>query len=235
MRSVSVNWKATVKHGFRLASGSWKIIAMSLPTSARRCASESARRSRPAKARRRARTRPGNSTRPISASAVTLLPDPDSPTQPTTSPTSSVRSIPSTAMTGAASAPNSTRRSSISTRAMRLLSLELWIERVAQPVAHEIESEHGDENRETRESHHPGRALDELERVGEHRAPLGRRRLRPQAEEAQRGGVEDRDRDETDQERQPRAVDQPRQDVASNGIGAEDEIAAASRLPDRRR
>src|SRR5436190_598996 len=57
-----------------------------------------------------------------------------------------------------------------------LLSLELWIERVAQPVAHEIESEHSDENRKTRESHDPRRSLYELQRIGEHRAPLGRGR-----------------------------------------------------------
>ena len=39
----------------------------------------------------------GNATRPISASIVTLLPEPDSPTMPSTSPSSSVRLTPSTA------------------------------------------------------------------------------------------------------------------------------------------
>src|ERR1700687_1318903 len=75
---VSVNWNATVKHGLRLASGSLKIRAMSLPTSARRPASERPSRSRPSKLMRLARTRPGKSTSPINASAVTLLPEPDS-------------------------------------------------------------------------------------------------------------------------------------------------------------
>ena len=35
-RSTSSIWKPTVKHGLRLAIGSWKIIAMSLPTILRR-------------------------------------------------------------------------------------------------------------------------------------------------------------------------------------------------------
>ena len=34
--SVSMIWKPTVKHGFRLVIGSWKIMAMSLPTIRRR-------------------------------------------------------------------------------------------------------------------------------------------------------------------------------------------------------
>src|SRR6059036_3234108 len=66
-----------------------------------------------------------------------------------------------------------------------LLALELRIECVAQPVAHKIEREHGDENREAREGYDPRRSLYKLQCVSEHRAPLGRRRLRPQAEEAQ--------------------------------------------------
>ena len=37
-RSVSMIWKPTVKQGLRLVVGSWKIIAMSLPMIRRRCA-----------------------------------------------------------------------------------------------------------------------------------------------------------------------------------------------------
>src|SRR6185503_20773698 len=182
---------ATVKQGLRLASGSWKIIAMSLPVSALRSAADSDSSSRPANTMRRARTRPGKSTSPISASAVTLLPEPDSPTQPTISPASIVRSTSSTAVNGATTLPNSTVRPSISSKAMRL-SLELRVEGVAQAVAHQVELQHGDQDRQAGEGDDPRCPLDELERVGQHRSPLRRRRLRAQAEESECGGVEDR-------------------------------------------
>src|SRR5215468_1808434 len=188
-----MSWKATVKQGFRLASGSWKIIAISLPTSARRSASLSAVRSRPPKASRSARTRPGNSTSPIAANAVTLLPEPDSPTQPTTSPASTDKSTPSTAISGCASLPNSTRSFSISSSAISVLSsLELGIECVAQSVAHQIEGKHGDQDGEPRECDHPWGPLNELQRSRKHRAPLGRGRLRAQTEKTKGSGVQDR-------------------------------------------
>jgi hypothetical protein len=72
-----------------------------------------------------------------------------------------------------------------------LIASRLGIERVAQAVAHQVEREHRDQDREARQRDDPPRALDELERAREHRAPLGRRRLRAQAEEAERGRVED--------------------------------------------
>ncbi len=55
-----------VKHGFRLVVGSWKIIAMSLPTRRRRSRSEMPSRSLPAKRKVLARTRPGKAISPIS-------------------------------------------------------------------------------------------------------------------------------------------------------------------------
>ncbi len=58
-RSVSMIWKPIVKDGLRLVAGSWKIIAMSLPVSARRSACETARKSLPSNDSRRALTCPG--------------------------------------------------------------------------------------------------------------------------------------------------------------------------------
>ena len=103
--------------GLRLVIGSWKIIAMSPPSSARRSRARIACRSRPSKARRSARTRPGASIRPSTASAVTLLPEPDSPTMPTTSPASTEKLTSSTACSAAPGAPNSTVRRSTSSNA----------------------------------------------------------------------------------------------------------------------
>ncbi len=114
---VSISWKATVNDGFRLEVGSWKIMAISAPSSARRSRCAIARRSRPAKKSRSALTRPGSSTRPSSDSAVTLLPDPDSPTIPTTSPGAIEKLTSSTATRDAPPAANSTRRRSTSSSA----------------------------------------------------------------------------------------------------------------------
>ncbi|MGY3120698.1 hypothetical protein ACVWXQ_004635 [Bradyrhizobium sp. S3.14.4] len=83
--SASAIWKPMVSTGLRLVIGSWKIMATSLPRTSVMLASDSVSRSRPASV-----TRP--STRPLSfgmsrmmESAVTLLPEPDSPTIATVS------------------------------------------------------------------------------------------------------------------------------------------------------
>ena len=177
-------------------SGSWKIIAMSLPTIAAPRRRRERGRSRPSNASRRADTRPGKSTRPMIASAVTLLPEPDSPTRPSVSPASQ-REV--EAVDGdqrrVDGVPKSTRRSSMSSSAIAIARQrrELRVERIAQAVAHEVEREHRDQDRQARIGDHPRRALDEFQRRGEHRPPFGRRRLRAEAEEAERRGVEDRD------------------------------------------
>jgi hypothetical protein len=72
-----------VKTGFRLVSGSWKIIAMSLPRILRIVSIGIVRISRPSN-----QTSPstisagGMSSSRMIVSAVTLLPEPDSPTIP---------------------------------------------------------------------------------------------------------------------------------------------------------
>src|SRR5471032_1373315 len=115
---------------------------------------------------------------------VTLLPEPDSPTMPSTSPASSDRLTFSTACSTPALVGKLTERLSISSKAMTS-ALELGIEGVAQPIAQQIEGDHGHEDRRTREGDDPPGAQHELARIGQHGAPFGGGRLRAQSEETQ--------------------------------------------------
>src|SRR5215217_1274077 len=98
MRTDSAIWWPIVSTGLRLVIGSWKIIAMRLPRIARISLSSRPRRSRPSKATlpRTVRPRRGGRRRMID-SAVTLLPQPDSPTIPSVSPAPTSNDTPSTA------------------------------------------------------------------------------------------------------------------------------------------
>src|SRR3954471_8293656 len=71
-------------------------------------------------------------------------------------------------------------------------SLELRIQGITEPVAHQVEGEHGDENGETGIRNDPRCALDEFERGRKHRSPLRRRWLRAEAEKAECRGIENR-------------------------------------------
>ncbi len=64
-------------------------------------------------------------------------------------------------------------------------------ERVAQPVGHEVEGEHGEEDGQTGEDQGQGAREDVPVGLGEHEAPTGRRGLLAQAEKAQTGVDED--------------------------------------------
>ncbi len=85
-------WSPTVKTGFSEVIGSWKIIAISAPRMSRIVAAPAAARSMRVPSRRAKSMRPDVmrpppcSTRRITDSAVTDLPDPDSPTMATVSP-----------------------------------------------------------------------------------------------------------------------------------------------------
>ena len=80
--------------------GSWKIIEISLPRMPRMVASSTATRSTPSRRIEPPTMRPGGSaTRRIRDSAVTLLPQPDSPTMASVSPRWSENDTPSTAFT----------------------------------------------------------------------------------------------------------------------------------------
>src|SRR3546814_4779327 len=61
-------------------------------------------------------------------------------------------------------------------------------------LSEEVDGKHRDQDGEAGKGHHPPCPGDELAGVGQHGAPLGRRRLRALAEEAERRGVENRRR-----------------------------------------
>ena len=114
----------TGEHGLSEVIGSWKIRAMSRPTTARRWRGLRPSRSRPSNCNASAPTRPGSGISPISASIDTLLPEPDSPTMHRISPESMAMSTASTAWNRPRAVPNSTARLRMSSRGMpRGLSL----------------------------------------------------------------------------------------------------------------
>ena len=81
--TASAIWSPTVNTGFSDVIGSWKIIEISLPRIFASSPSWSVTRSRPSnRMRESSAIRPGRSTSRITESAVTDLPQPDSPTTP---------------------------------------------------------------------------------------------------------------------------------------------------------
>ena len=98
MRTDSAIWSPTVSTGLRLVIGSWKIMASRLPRSLRISPSSSRTRSRFSNVTLpfTVRASRGGKSRMIE-SAVTLLPQPDSPTMPSVSPGNTSNETPSTA------------------------------------------------------------------------------------------------------------------------------------------
>ena len=85
--SASRICRPIVSTGFRLVIGSWKIIAISRPRISRSSGRSSCEQVAALEARAcRSVTRPARGRMPSSASEVTLLPQPDSPTIPSVSP-----------------------------------------------------------------------------------------------------------------------------------------------------
>src|SRR5512132_80724 len=216
--SGSLIWRPIVSTGFRLVIGSWKIIAICRPLSPRISRSFILSRSRPSKRAVPERTRPARGSSPSSASAVTLLPQPDSPTIPSVSPGEISNEIPLTAWTSPLPVQNWTRRSSTErsgsldatdrlppTRPqvrepaplteLPCAAAELRIERLAQAVADQVEPEHREHDRDPGNDREPRRRLQIVVDVAEHRPPLRRRRvLRPEPEEAEARDIDDRGR-----------------------------------------
>src|SRR6202167_491940 len=133
--------------------------------------------------------------------AVMVLPQPDSPTMPRVSPSSTCKVTPSTACTTPCLSWMWVRRSSISSSAVTWLAflplLQPGLERVAERVADEVERDARQDDRDARRVNQPPvvTALDVLEAAGQHRAPVGRRRLDTEAQEAEAGQGQDRVRD----------------------------------------
>ena len=154
-RSGSAIWRPTVCSGLSAVIGSWKTIAMRSPRSAHIAALVAAR---PARARRsgccRTLARPSGS-RPISASAVIDLPQPDSPTSPASRRASSANVDAAQRLRGAARGREGDAQvaTSSSGAASRRSSRprQLRIEQVAQPVAQQVEAEHRERDRQRRD------------------------------------------------------------------------------------
>src|SRR3954471_15940758 len=102
--STSAICSPIVKAGLRELIGSWKIIAMRSPRSARMRSGGKESRFTPSNRISPPAMRPGGcGTSPMMESAVTLLPHPDSPTTPSVRPASSSKLTPSTARNSPAS------------------------------------------------------------------------------------------------------------------------------------
>src|ERR1041384_4080104 len=191
--SASRICRPIVSTGFNDVIGSWKIIAISLPRILRSSLSRSVSRSRPPKSVVPPVTRPARGRMPSSESAVTLLPQPDSPTMPSVSPAATSNEMPLTAWTVPRWVWNSTRRPSTWRRAGELdPATQFGVEGFAEGVADQVEAERRDHDRDAGEDREPRCDLEVLIRARQHRAPLRPRGvLVAEAEEAQAGHVDD--------------------------------------------
>ena len=140
-----------MKAGLRLVIGSWKIIDMRLPRMRAIARSDSDSRSVPAKLMRFAERCPPRASRLMTASAVTDLPQPDSPTRQWVSPFSTVQRGAAHRRGAAAEASPEGLRS----RGARS-SQPLRAEQVAQSVADQVDAEHQHRERDARDHDHPG-------------------------------------------------------------------------------
>jgi hypothetical protein len=131
-RSDSPIWSPTVNTGFSDVMGSWKIIEMRLPRTSRMRASLACTRSSPWNSTRPSRMRPGgDGMSRSSASAVMLLPQPDSPTTHRVSPARTSKSTPLSTSAWPRRVLNSTCRSCTRSSA----SSGEWVMAISVPSA----------------------------------------------------------------------------------------------------
>src|SRR5437660_8038266 len=116
-RSASAICSPTGNAGLSEVIGSWKMIESWSPRRIRMRLSGSRSRSTPSNSTSPASMRPGGcGTRRMIESAVTLLPQPDSPTMPSVRPRARLKSTPSTARTSPCSPSNEVRSPRTSSR-----------------------------------------------------------------------------------------------------------------------
>src|SRR5688572_5948686 len=116
---TSTIWSPMVNAGFSDVIGSWKIIEMRSPRRSRIASAGSSRRLRPSKLISPPAMRPGGcGISPMIDSAVTLLPQPDSPTMPSVRPDSTLKLTSSTARSSAPSTRKLVRRLRTSSNAV---------------------------------------------------------------------------------------------------------------------
>src|SRR3954451_16215737 len=111
--------------------------------------------------------RPGGSIRPITARPVTDFPAPDSPTTPNTSPLAISNEIPSMARRLARRVTNSTlrlrtERTGSVMEADVCASSKFWVQRVAQPVAEQVDGKDQPRKRQAREGDDPPFAGEQI-------------------------------------------------------------------------
>src|SRR5262245_39415896 len=175
----------TRRTGLRAVRGSWNTIAMLDPRSACISPSSSPRRSRAPYALRPLMDRPRGMSLRI-ARQVRLLPEPLSPTRPNASPGAIVNDTFRTTLRP--SRANVTDRRSTSSASLRAMDPAHDVRRA---VADQADEESGHDDGEAREDHDPRGGDDEVAALGDHHAPLGRRGLHAETEEAQRGSRQD--------------------------------------------
>src|SRR4029077_12203149 len=151
-------WSPTLYSGLSEVRGSWKIMPIRFPLIRRVSSGGRLSIRRPDSRISPPEMRPGGSIRPITESPVTDLPAPDSPTTPSTSPLAMSKETPSIARSVPRREANSTRR--LRTEGMGSVmggaySSELRVERVAQPVAEQIDRQDQRRKREAGKGHDP--------------------------------------------------------------------------------
>src|SRR5918994_266797 len=205
-RIASTIWSPTVCTGLKAAIGSCGISAISPPRISRISAPRGgncARSTTPLSRRKWISPlvmRPGRSTSCRIARMVTLLPQPDSPTKPSTWPGMTSKLVPSTARTRPSSSAKETRRSRTERRGWTVTltssSMTVRVGGIAPAVADEVEGQHGhdDDQAGNEKPRCQRQGLDVLRLLQQH-APADRRWPDAEAEEGERGLVDDHHRD----------------------------------------
>src|SRR5947207_2399645 len=121
--NASMIWSPILITGLSAVIGSWKIIAMRRPRNVRHSAAGSFSKSRPSKRIAPATARISLGSRPITAEAQTVLPEPDSPTTQRICRGCSASETPSTAKARSASAGSASVSCSIDRIASAAVSL----------------------------------------------------------------------------------------------------------------
>src|SRR5271165_3554816 len=172
---------------------------------------------RPASVIRPAAMRSGGSSRPMIAAPVSDLPAPDSPTMPNTSPGAIAKLISSIAVSIPRRVGSSTRKFSTRKSASGM-SAQFRIERVAQPVAQEIDRQDQNRQHDSRENRDPPVAREQIvvaiaDQSAERR--LGRRQPDPEKRQCGLGQNGERQIDCGDYQYRP---DHIRQQVTENNL-----------------
>ena len=132
-------WSPTVKLGLSEVIGSWKIMASRLPRRSCICRSGRPKSTRPSKVTEPDTRVPAFGSNRMMESAVTLLPQPDSPTMPSVRPGASENDTPLTASVTLPRSPSKTTRRSSTVRSDAGLthSPPRWTSRSAPPARHD--------------------------------------------------------------------------------------------------